>query len=332
MTCAMDDYRSDEWLESLLGERPYMAYHPRWNALTGSPLASILLHQIVYHWWRFGRRPFFKFTAPCPKARPGESWLEELDFSESEFLRARHQIAHKCHKGKSRATLLKQWLVIFWTDAKRFTWYEVNEPLLAQRWSELSEEPNTQANPLTADYEIRLNPNPVIGKNGDYEIGKNADYENRGNADIYVTGETPITCSKKKKNPPNPKWINSSFTEKEEARESEQETPGGTQDPGTAPGKDGADQAEAAAALLWETLLREMRLQVDGATFDRWLARTHGLRLEQEVLQVRVTNAAAKDWLEHRLAGLVARTLGYMAPGTTVQFVVGERSGPFWCG
>jgi hypothetical protein len=137
MTCAMTDDKLETWLESLLGERPYVAYHPRWNGLTGSPLASILLHQILYHWRRFGRRPFYKFTAPCAAARPGDTWVEELGVSEREFRTARGKIACKVRKGDSRARLLEQWLVIYWTDARRRTWYEVNEGLLSRRFAAL---------------------------------------------------------------------------------------------------------------------------------------------------------------------------------------------------
>jgi hypothetical protein len=322
MTCTMTDYRSEAWLESLLGERPYIAYHPRWNALTGSPMASILLHQILYHWWKFGRRPFWKFSAPCATAQPGDTWVEELGVGVREFRRVRAKIARKVSKGASRTQLLEQWLVLYWIDARRLTWYEVNESLLARRLDEID------ADGASPD-SVRTESDLYVGTKSDPTIRtKGGLCPSTQSGPFHVSTESGLSCSKKKNKNQGGKGMDPSLSKTGDAGRASQETPDGRQDAAAAPGEGCGDAGDggpdAAAALLWETLLGELRLQVDGATFDRWLARSYGLRLAGGVLQVGVANAAAKDWLEHRLVRLVERTMGYVAPDTRVEFVVEE--------
>ena len=135
---------------------PSLLYHPAWNALTGSPLATLLLGQIQYWWNTMGCRPFYKYTAPCPAAVPGDSWQEELGFSRRQFESARDRIAVKITRGVSKKEALETSLVIYWTDADRRTWYQLNEPLLLRRLAELQ---SGTAPPLP---QPPAAPNPVI--------------------------------------------------------------------------------------------------------------------------------------------------------------------------
>ncbi len=112
-------------------------YQPLLNQMTQHVLASILLRQILYRWGQSGRAPFYKFAAPCGHAayRPGDSWQEELGFSRTEFETARRRIGVKIARGKGLPEGQAAGLVTYWTDNRRLTWYELNEPLMALQLS-----------------------------------------------------------------------------------------------------------------------------------------------------------------------------------------------------
>ncbi len=75
---------------------------------------------------------------------------------------------------------------------------------------------------------------------------------------------------------------------------------------------------------IWSAALGELQLQMTQATFDTWLRNSKLLRYEDGVFTVSVQNGYAKDWLEHRLAGTIKRTLARLADRTVdVRFVVG---------
>jgi hypothetical protein len=156
---------------------PTLLYHPRWNQLTGSSAATLLLGHILYWWRRAGRRPFCKYAAPCPSAGPGTTWLEELGFSRRQFETARGKIAAKITRGVSKTEALQTHLVIYWTDRQHRTWYQVNEPLLLRRLTELqcpgaSEShshtyPDAQNEHQSAELVLRLSlrsANPVLAQ------------------------------------------------------------------------------------------------------------------------------------------------------------------------
>ena len=91
-------------------------------------------------YWRLRMgEPFYKFNAPCGHAmyRAGDSWLEELGLSEHTFYRARSAVATKNTTGHALAATLASTatatLVIYWTDARRVTWYDVRLELLAEK-------------------------------------------------------------------------------------------------------------------------------------------------------------------------------------------------------
>lgn len=109
-------------------DRNIITYRPRWNSVTGSVNATILLQQIIYRW---RGKPFYKFSDVCvhPDYRPGDSWREELGMGRYEFYNARSQIASKT----SRNTMNEETLVSYWVDGYRRTWYILNETLLIQK-------------------------------------------------------------------------------------------------------------------------------------------------------------------------------------------------------
>ena len=74
-------------LSFIADDRAVVSYRPRWNQLTGSITATILLQQLIYRWVQSGRRPFYKFTGPCthPLCRPGDTWEEELGLTRRQF-------------------------------------------------------------------------------------------------------------------------------------------------------------------------------------------------------------------------------------------------------
>jgi hypothetical protein len=112
-----------------------ITYRPELNIITGDPLASILLGRIVFWWSHVGRRPFYKFFAPCKHKlyKPGDSWQEELGLSRWQIDSALEKIATKIKQGASRADVFAGVtapnLVLFYTVGSRETYYEVNEPL-----------------------------------------------------------------------------------------------------------------------------------------------------------------------------------------------------------
>lgn len=138
-----------------------IAYRPQLRELTGCATGSILFQQILHRAKNNKWKPFFKFTKPCEHGdyREGDSWLEELGFTETEFLTARDYIAVKVTSGTSRKDIEGTAFIYYWTDANRKTWYEVDqsltEALLVALYDTL--EGNENAKPLLADYLVKRN-------------------------------------------------------------------------------------------------------------------------------------------------------------------------------
>ena len=112
-------------------DRKSIPYYSTYNLFTGSPNASILLAQLFY-WWRINeRKPFYKFKQPCEhKAyKDGDSWTEELGFTEYQFDGALKRIGVKITSGDDKSDVCEKALVVYWTDRDRMTWYQVNEDL-----------------------------------------------------------------------------------------------------------------------------------------------------------------------------------------------------------
>jgi len=80
---------------------------------------------------------------------------------------------------------------------------------------------------------------------------------------------------------------------------------------------------------MWSAALGELQLQMTQATFDTWLRDSRLLRYEDGTFVIAVKNGYAKDWLEHRLAATIKRTLARLAERTVdVKFVVGAEKPP----
>jgi hypothetical protein len=125
----MSDRRPFEPFDPLLKAGRPISYRTCWNLLTGSMLASILLQQIIFRWQRHGRKPFYKYAAPCDSARLGDSWQEELGFSRRQFERARSAIAVRTRR-HLKDEKLKTNMVVYWTEPNHRTYYAINESLL----------------------------------------------------------------------------------------------------------------------------------------------------------------------------------------------------------
>jgi hypothetical protein len=59
----------------------------------------------------------------------------------------------------------------------------------------------------------------------------------------------------------------------------------------------------------WTKTLEQLKLKMVQATFDRWLKNTQVVAVEGDIYTVGVASDYAKEWLEHRLNGVVTETL-----------------------
>ena len=132
-------------------------YLPKLNAATGSKEATILLLRIL-HWWQWaksqGRTSFWKFAAPCahPDYKQGDSWQEELGFTRAEFETALAKIGTRLKAGEDKAAILQNdganAAVLYYTNAKRVTFYHVNERvvflLFSRSYSEIQHQTNAE--------------------------------------------------------------------------------------------------------------------------------------------------------------------------------------------
>ena len=77
------------------------------------------------------------------------------------------------------------------------------------------------------------------------------------------------------------------------------------------------------ASEAWQATLGELQLQMTKATFDTWLKSTYVVAYEDGTFIIATQNAYAKDWLEHKLAPVIKRTLGrIMDRSVELRFVV----------
>jgi len=78
------------------------------------------------------------------------------------------------------------------------------------------------------------------------------------------------------------------------------------------------------ARRLWTRSLDELQLQMTRATFDTWLRGSEVVAAGEGCLTVKVHSVYAVDWLQHRLLGVVERTVKRQAGGQVkVAFVAG---------
>lgn len=82
--------------------RGSIPYVPELRPITGSVTATILMQQLDY-WFERHPNGFYKFqdvSPDNPAYKPGDSWVEELNFSVAELRNAFDQIGHR-HKSKT---------------------------------------------------------------------------------------------------------------------------------------------------------------------------------------------------------------------------------------
>jgi hypothetical protein len=145
-------------LELLKEDKRVIAYRPKLSELFDSVTAAIALQEMIYWSSKKDGKPFYKFKEPCEHKLyvEGQSWCEELAFGRTEFDNALRIFGTKITKGVSKTDALAyedwpdrkpkeshksylkrvknalKYLVIYWTDSSRVTWYQVNEGLLGK--------------------------------------------------------------------------------------------------------------------------------------------------------------------------------------------------------
>lgn len=63
---------------------------------------------------------------------------------------------------------------------------------------------------------------------------------------------------------------------------------------------------------FWQSVLEQLKMQMSLATFDAWVRDTSLINLGHNKAIIGVANTFAKDWLEHRLAKQIQRTLSML--------------------
>lgn len=120
-------------LQIFANDKRVVTYRPEWRGVCGSVTGAILMGQILYWWDRSGRKPFYKFRAPCSHElyRMGDSWCEELGFSGREFDTALKRIGKKAkQKDIDKIKAESGAFVLYWTSLDRLTYYDVNATVL----------------------------------------------------------------------------------------------------------------------------------------------------------------------------------------------------------
>ncbi len=163
-------------------DKKMVAYRPQWRQITGSVTATILLQQILFHWDKSGRRPFYKFKIPCLNEqgaitnsmyKTGDSWIEELGFSRHEFNTAIKKIGCKISKRrleKNPDLKTHDKPVEYYTDENHTTWYSIHEKNLAKllaKLYEFAERPCENGEcPLNPENGFSKSDNPDSGESG----------------------------------------------------------------------------------------------------------------------------------------------------------------------
>lgn len=105
-------------LQLLAADKEILLYRKELNQITKKVTATILLQQMIY-WYTKSGGAFYKFIKPCPHKlyQHGDSWCEELGFSEKEFNTAM-TILKKLGVASSK------------TDMTRVTYYDLDLTIL----------------------------------------------------------------------------------------------------------------------------------------------------------------------------------------------------------
>lgn len=163
-------------------DRELIPYRKELNKLTGSVTATLFLTQVIYWWNKNGKKPFYKFRSECNHIdyRKGDSWCEELGFSEKELdyamslVCAKQNAKRKDAKSSLKENLVKPY-VICKIDMNRKTYYSINEELL--------------------EHDLNM----LYGRLGNVPNGDYVNYETeitkstKGRLDIYTENTTETT-------------------------------------------------------------------------------------------------------------------------------------------
>lgn len=135
-------------LTQLVKEKDSIPYAAKWNTFTGSPVATIVLRQMLYWWDIKKEQEFYKFKEPCRNSlyKEGDSWCEELGLSRRAFDTAIKKIGFKL--GKRRKDAIKgdrnrkdataeNSFITYYKDSSGLTWYTLNTGLLSKVLTEL---------------------------------------------------------------------------------------------------------------------------------------------------------------------------------------------------
>ena len=231
---AKPDYNSDP-LFQLLKTQPcsVIPYRPVLKHLVGDVKAAILLQQIAFWFVGKGRKPFYKLVVPSkdeyhPLYHEGDSWGEELGFSEDEYRQALKKIATRVRKkelssvlsdtapefglapdgrNKHQTILLnRQHLVAYWREADNVLRFELNVQLLTNALLEWNKRLEPEI-PCSED-------GKSVFENGDFPVSYNrdnhidtsksdpADTANADAAESASTGLKSRTASTEQSNTP----------------------------------------------------------------------------------------------------------------------------------
>jgi hypothetical protein len=76
----------------------------------------------------------------------------------------------------------------------------------------------------------------------------------------------------------------------------------------------------------WETVLSQLERKMPRSSFNTWLSDTYPLSLKEDILQIQVHNADARDWLDNRVKPTAENILiGVLNARVVVQFIAGQE-------
>ena len=159
-------------VRQLFKDKDTIFYRKEFKEKFKSTNAALLFSQMLRWWCSKKQKKFYKFKAPCKLAtyKIGDSFCEELAFTEDEFVMALSKIAKKITTGSKRNLLKKEAYILYYTTSQRTTYYEVIEENVL---------------PFLKD---------ILGKN-DNLLNRNTPLSEVGGEipESKVTGERPVT-------------------------------------------------------------------------------------------------------------------------------------------
>jgi hypothetical protein len=132
-------------IKILASEKNITLYRKELNQITGSPTATILFSQLLYWFDKVNYAEFYKFLSPViysskiqekdKKYKEGDSWTEELGFSEYEFTNAFSKIGkrYKSRTEYQNANDVNDYMFYSYIDKiSHLTYYGINKELIEE--------------------------------------------------------------------------------------------------------------------------------------------------------------------------------------------------------